>query len=313
MPAPYRYAPAVAEALAEGRPVVALESTIISHGLPYPDNLALAREVESIVRLAGAEPATIAVLDGEVRVGCTDEDLERLATDPGIIKASLRDLPVLLARRGSGATTVAATATIAAAAGVRVFVTGGIGGVHRAAAGPGSNWEQNWDVSADLTVLGREPLIVVSAGAKSILDIGATLEVLETLGVTVLGYRTDRFPGFFVRETPHGVDARVEGPQEVAAAWLARRSLSLPGALLLVNPCPEDAALPAAEVEALVEAALAEAADRGVRGKALTPFLLERLRQATAGRALAANLALVRSNAALGAQVAVALAQVQAG
>lgn len=297
--------PEVAAALAAGRPVVALESTIIAHGLPRPENLEMAREVEALVRQHGAVPATVAVLDGRIKVGCTAAQLERLAGAAGIGKASLRDLPLLLARGTSGATTVAATASIAAAAGIAVFVTGGIGGVHRGA-------ERTWDVSADLTVLGREPVAVVCSGAKSILDIGATLEVLETLGVTVLGYCTDRFPGFYVRATGFPVDERVDTVADAAGIVWARRRAGIPGGVLLVNPVPEAAALDGSELEQAIQAALAEASRNGIVGRALTPFLLARLREVTAGRSLAANLALIRSNAELGAQLAVALARLSA-
>lgn len=293
-------APEVAAALAAGRPVVALESTVIRYGLPYPDNLAVAREVEAAVRQAGAVPATVAVLDGRIRVGCGPAELERLARGQGIAKASLRDLPVLLASGGSGATTVAATATVAAAAGIAVFATGGIGGVHRGAA-------RTWDVSADLTVLGREPVAVVCSGAKTVLDIPATLEALETLGVTVLGYGTDRFPGFYVRETPHPVDRRVDTPREAAAVVWARRRAGLPGAVLVCNPVPPAAALDPQEVEAALADALAEAQAQGVAGRDVTPYLLARLRERTGGRSLAANRALLVANAALAAQVAAEL------
>ncbi len=298
--------PEVEAALAGGRAVVALESTIIAHGLPRPENLNVAREIEDLVRQGGAVPATVAVLDGRICVGCSSDQLERLATDPGIGKASLRDLPLLLARRHSGATTVAATTAIAAAAGIPVFVTGGIGGVHRGA-------ERSWDVSADLTVLGREPVAVVCAGAKSILDIGATLEMLETLGVTVLGYQTDRFPGFYIRKTEFPVDARVESAADAAAVVWARRQAGIPGGVLLVNPLPEAAALDGPQLEAAIGESLAEAARIGKIGKTLTPFLLARLREATAGRSLQANLALIRSNAELGARLAVALADLAGG
>lgn len=294
----------VEAALQGGRPVVALESTIISHGMPRPENLAMAREVEAIVRSHGAVPATVAIMDGRVKVGLSDGELERLATEPGVAKVSLRDIPVVLAKKQTGATTVAATATVAEAAGIKVFVTGGIGGVHRGAAATPS---QVWDISADLTVLGRSAITVVCAGAKSILDIPATLEVLETLGVTVLGYGTDRFPGFYIRETACGVDARVDTPEEAAAIIRARLQTRMPGGVLVVNPVPRADALDAAEVEGHIARALSEMADRGVTGKAVTPYLLARLKEVTEGRSLKANLALIRSNARVGAQIAVAL------
>ncbi|MBP2018445.1 pseudouridine-5'-phosphate glycosidase [Symbiobacterium terraclitae] len=298
------YAPEVRDALEQGRPVVALESTIISHGMPFPENLDMAREVEEIVRQEGAVPATVALIGGRCKVGLSDEELELLATSPQAVKVSLRDMPVVLARKALGATTVAATATIAAAAGIDVFVTGGIGGVHRGAPGqPG----QVWDVSADLTVLGRTSVTVVCAGAKSVLDIGATLEVLETLGVTVLGYRTDRFPGFYTRDTGYGVDARVDGPEEAAAVIRARKLTQLPGGVLVVNPVPEADALDAAEVERHIAEALEAMAAEGVTGKAVTPYLLAKMKQVTEGRSLAANLALIKHNARVGAQIAAAL------
>lgn len=298
------YAPEVREALEQGRPVVALESTIISHGMPYPENLAMARAVEEIVRGEGAVPATVALIGGRCKVGLADAELELLATSPDAVKVSLRDMPVVLARKALGATTVASTASIAAAAGIEVFVTGGIGGVHRGTPGhPG----QVWDVSADLTVLGRTAITVVCAGAKSVLDIGATLEVLETLGVTVLGYQTDRFPGFYTRDTGYGVDARVDTPDEAAAVIRARALTKLPGGVLVVNPVPETDALDAAEVERHIAEALEAMAAQGITGKAVTPYLLAKMKQVTEGRSLAANLALVKHNARVGAQIAVAL------
>ncbi|MFZ5823840.1 MAG: pseudouridine-5'-phosphate glycosidase [Bacillota bacterium] len=299
-------APEVRKALESRRPVVALESTIISHGMPYPENLKMAREVEAIVRAEGAVPATIAVIDGRCKVGLSESELERLATSPDAVKVSLRDLPVVLARRTLGATTVASTATIAEAAGIGLFVTGGIGGVHRGS--PGSP-AQVWDISADLTVLGRSRLTVVCAGAKSVLDIPATLELLETLGVTVLGYQTDRFPGFYTRDTGHGVDARVDSPAEAAAIIAARAASGIPGGVLVVNPLPETAALDAAEVERHINEALGAMGAAGVSGKAVTPYLLARMKQVTEGRSLAANLALIQHNARVGAQIAVSYSQ----
>lgn len=298
------FTPEVREALERNRPVVALESTIISHGMPYPENLRTAREVEEIVRSQGAVPATIAVIGGRCKVGLTDEELELLATSPEAVKVSLRDLPVVLARKQLGATTVAATATIAAAAGIEVFVTGGIGGVHRKSPGDPA---QVWDVSADLTVLGRTDITVVCAGAKSVLDIGATLEVLETLGVTVLGYQTDRFPGFYTRDTGFGVDARVDTPEEAAAIIHARQQTRIPGGVLVVNPVPAEYAMAPEEVERHIQDALAAMASEGVTGKAVTPYLLARMKEATGGRALQTNIALVKHNALVGAQIAAAL------
>lgn len=298
------YSPEVRAALEQGRPVVALESTIISHGMPYPENLAMAREVEEIIRREGAVPATIAIMGGRCKVGLTDEELQLLATSPDAVKVSLRDVPVVVARRQVGATTVASTATIAEAAGIGVFVTGGIGGVHR---GSLSHPAQVWDVSADLTVLGRTTVAVVCAGAKAILDIGATLEVLETLGVTVLGYQTDRFPGFYTRDTGYGVDARVDTPTEAAAVIQARLQSRIPGGVLVVNPVPEADALDSEEMERHIQDALKAMAAEGITGKAVTPYLLAKMKQVTEGRSLAANLALVKHNAKVGAQIAVAL------
>lgn len=299
-------APEVAQALAEGRPVVALESTIISHGMPYPENLEMARKVEGIIREQGAVPATIALMDGKVKIGLEPAELERLATEKDVAKVSLRDMPIIIAKKQTGATTVATTTVAAEAAGIKVFVTGGIGGVHRGA--PGSH-EQVWDISADLTILGRSPVTVVCAGCKSILDIPATLEYLETLGVTVLGYQTDDFPGFYTRQTGHGVDGRADSPEEAAAVIAARQQLGLAGGVLLVNPVPEAEALDAGEMESHVRAAMREMVVQGVSGKRVTPFLLAKMKEVTAGKSLAANLALVYNNALVGAQVAVALSK----
>lgn len=298
-------APEVASALAEGRPVVALESTIISHGMPYPENIEMAKKVEGIIREQGAVPATIALMDGRVKVGLAPEELERLATEQNVAKVSLRDMPIIIAKRQTGATTVATTTIAAEAAGIKVFVTGGIGGVHRGA--PGSH-EQVWDISADLTVLGSSPVTVVCAGCKSILDIPATLEYLETLGVTVMGYQTDDFPGFYTRTTGYGVDGRAESPEEAAAVIQARQQLGIEGGVLLVNPVPADVALDATEMEAHVQGALREMVAQGISGKRVTPFLLAKMKEVTEGRSLAANLGLVYHNALVGAQVAVALA-----
>ena len=285
----------------DGQPVVALESTVISHGMPYPANVETARGLEDIVRQAGACPATIAVIDGAIRVGLSDGEIERLACgrEP-VAKLSRRDLPVACARRGLGATTVAATMIAARLAGIRVFATGGVGGVHRGAA-------QSFDVSADLQELSRTPVAVVCAGAKSILDIGLTLEVLETLGVPVLGYRTAEFPAFYVRESGFGVDTRCDTPAEVAAICTAAWELGLGGGVLVANPIPAGMAMEKAEIDSAIDRAVREAAARGIAGKAVTPFLLARLAELTDQRSLAANRALIASNAALAAQVALAL------
>ena len=294
-------APEVAEALAAGGAVVALESTIISHGMPYPDNLETARAVEGVVRAHGAVPATIALLDGRVRVGLDDASLERLAAAGDVAKASRRDLAVLLARGATAGTTVAATMHLAARAGVAVFATGGIGGVHRGA-------ERSWDVSADLTELGATPVTVVCAGAKSILDLPRTLEVLETEGVPVIGFGTDEFPAFFTRSSGLSVPHRVDSAAELAAVVRAQRDLGLPGGILVTNPVPAADEVPAAEIGAHIERALADADAAGVAGGDVTPFLLGRIVELTGGRSLAANIALVRGNAAVAADLAVALA-----
>lgn len=293
-------APDVADALAAGGGVVALESTIIAHGMPYPQNVETARLVEADVREHGATPATIAVLDGRLTVGLDDERLERLATDPAVAKASVRDLPGLLARGTSGATTVAATMHVAALAGIRVFATGGIGGAHRGA-------QATFDVSADLTELGRTPVAVVSAGAKAILDLPLTLEVLETLGVPVIAYGADDFPAFYSRSSGLPAPDRADGADEIARILVARWRLG-GGGVLVANPIPADAEIPAGEIASAIESALAEADAAGVVGKAVTPMLLARIAAITGGASLRANVALVRANARLAAEIAVALA-----
>jgi len=291
----------VGEALAAGRAVVALESTIVAHGLPRPDNVEVARQCEAAVREAGAIPATIAVVGGEVRVGLDDATLERIGTSDEVAKCSVRDLPVVCARGGDGATTVAATAHLAARAGIEVFATGGIGGVHRDAAA-------SFDESADLVELSRAPICVVSAGVKSILDAGATLERLETLGVTVLGYRTDRLAGFYLSDSGHDVPWRVDSPQEIAAVMRARSDLDAPGGILVANPLPPDQQLDPALHDRVLADALRSASEQGVHGKAITPFLLDRLNRATGGESLRANVELVTRNAALAGEIAVAAA-----
>lgn len=292
--------PRVVAALAAGRPVVALESTVISHGLPRPDNLKLARDLEAIVRAEGAVPATVAVLDGVARIGLDESGLVALATQD-VAKLSVRDLAPAIAAGRSGATTVSATAHLAAAAGIEVFATGGLGGVHRDAA-------TDWDVSADLETLARTPIAVVCSGVKSLLDVPATCQRLETLGVAVLGYRTDAFPGFYLTDSGQRLDWRVEEPEQVAAVLRARQALVLPSAVIVANPVPAEAALDPATHDAALQAALAQARAEGVHGQALTPFLLARMQAATGGAALACNVALLRSNAALAARIAAALA-----
>jgi pseudouridine-5'-phosphate glycosidase len=290
---------AVNMAVRERRAVVALESTVIAHGLPRPVNIETAREMEAVVREAGAMPATIAVLNGRIYYGLAPGDLERVGTDERIGKASLRDLPMLLARGGSGATTVSATAYLAAQADINVFATGGIGGVHR-------GWEGTMDISADLPALAQNSVVTVCAGAKSVLDLPATLEWLETHGVPVLGYRTDYFPAFYspMTDPPLPVDIRVESAQEVADIFFMRRRLGFQGGVLLCVPIPDDAAIPHAEIEAVTAEALREAETQGVKGRAVTPFLLQALSKATEGRSLAANRALLLNNARVAAEVA---------
>ena len=292
----------VAQALHDGDPVVALESTIISHGMPYPDNVAMAREVEGIVRAGGAVPATIAVLDGRPRVGLGGEDLELLASHPDVAKVSVRDLPYVVARGAHGATTVAATMRLAALAGIPVFVTGGVGGVHRGA-------QQTFDVSADLTELATTDVAVVSAGVKSILDIGLTLEALETLGVPVLVHGSDEFPSFYSRSSGHPAPMRVDSPAEVAAVMTAKWSLGISGGLVVANPIPADDEIPADEIAGIVDQALADMDAGGIRGKDTTPYLLGRIVEITGGASLKANIALVRANARLGTAIAIAYAQ----
>lgn len=293
----------VADALAARRPVVALESTIITHGMPYPQNLEMARGVEQVVRDAGAVPASIALIAGRLAVGLDAAALERLAaTGTAAAKASSRDLAPLIAAGATAGTTVAATMHIAAMAGIAVFATGGIGGVHRGA-------EQTFDISADLLELAQTPVAVVCAGAKSILDIGKTLEVLETQGVPVLGYRTDEFPAFFARASGHKLDHRCDTPEQAAQAIALHRRLGRRGGVLVANPIPEADALDGAAIEARIAAAVAEAEAAGVARKALTPFLLARIVELTEGRSLRANIALVRHNAAVAAAIAAALAR----
>ena len=293
--------PEVAEALAAGGPVVALESTIIAHGLPHPDNLRVAREIEAAVRERGATPATIAVLDGEIRIGLDDEGLERLGGGGEIAKCGVRDLPVVCARRGDGATTVSATSHLAHRAGIAVFATGGIGGVHRGA-------RESWDESADLVTLARTPICVVCAGVKSILDVGATLERLETLGVTVVGHGTDAFPGFYLTDSGHPVPWRADSPAELAAIVAARAATGSPGAVLVANPLAPGEQLDPQLHDRVLEEGLAAAAGQGVSGKQMTPFLLERFHRETGGESLRANVSLVLANARLAAEIAVALA-----
>jgi len=293
--------PEVHEALRDGLPVVALESTIISHGMPYPTNVAMAEEVEGIVRANGAVPATIAVLDGIAHIGLGPDQLELLATHPDVHKATTRDLPWLLATGRHGATTVAATMRLAALSGIRVFATGGIGGVHR---GAGSSF----DISADLTEMAAVPVAVVSAGVKSILDIGLTLERMETLGIPVVVNGSDDFPSFYSRTSGFPAPRRLDGPVEIArflhATW--GHDLQLTTGVSIANPIPSADEIPAAEIEQAIDDALAELDRRGIVGQDVTPFLLSNVVERTGGRSLDANLALVRNNAAVAAQIAFA-------
>ncbi len=294
-------APEVADALADGRPVVALESTIISHGMPYPENVAMAREVEGIVREGGAVPATIAILGGRPTVGLADDELEMFGADTAIRKVSVRDLPYVVATGVHGATTVASTMRIAALAGIRLFVTGGLGGVHQGA-------ESSMDVSADLTELSRTEVAVVSAGVKSILDIGRTLEVLETLGVPVVGYGTDEFPSFFSRSSGLSVPMRVDTPEEAAALMRASFGLGLGSGISIANPVPAEDEMAREDIDGVIAQALEDARRQGVLGKDITPYLLGRLVELSDGRSLRTNLALVRHNARVGTAIAVAYA-----
>jgi pseudouridine-5'-phosphate glycosidase len=293
-----RYGAHVRAALDAGRPTVALESTLIAHGLPRPDNLDVARELEAIVRAHGAEPATMGMIGGDLVVGLDDAGLARLATSTGVAKLSVRDLAVAAAQGVDGATTVSSTAALAARAGITLFATGGLGGVHR---------DAPYDESADLVTLGRTPVVVVCAGVKSILDIGATLERLETLGVTVVGYRTRRFPGFYLSDSGHDLDWSVDSPQTIADILAARRAQGLhPGAVVVANPLPPTEQLDPAVHDAVLAEGLAGLARDGVTGKAATPYLLAHFHRATAGASLAVNVTIVRRNAELAARVAVA-------
>ncbi len=290
--------PEVQAALAEGKPVVALESTIISHGMPYPQNVETAMNVEQIVRQNGAVPATIAIIGGKLKAGLSADEIEYLGKKGyAVTKASRRDLPVLVARGEDGATTVATTMIIAAMAGIKVFATGGIGGVHRGA-------EVTMDISADLEELARTPVLVVCAGAKSILDLGLTLEYLETKGVPVIGYGTEKLPAFYTRKSGFGVDYRLDTPEEVAAAFRAKLEMDLGGGMLVTNPIPEQYSMDPDVINKAIDEAVAEANAQGIRGKQTTPFLLAKIKDITGGDSLASNIRLVYNNAALAAKVA---------
>ncbi|WP_099866650.1 pseudouridine-5'-phosphate glycosidase [Pararhizobium haloflavum] len=297
---PLQFSPAVEAARREGRPIVALESTIITHGMPFPDNLAMARGVEDIVREEGAEPATIAILDGTVHVGLTDDQLAALARAEDVLKVSRADLAFAVAEGRNGATTVAATMIVAALADISIFATGGIGGVHRGA-------ESSFDISADLEELARTPVLVVCAGAKAILDIPKTLEVLETRGVPVVTFGADRFPAFWSRDSGLGSPLRLDTPDAIARFCSTRTKLGLSGGVLVANPVPEANEIAREEMERHIAEALRRAEEKGVAGKAVTPFLLGAIFEITGGASLSTNVALVRHNARLAARIAVAV------
>jgi pseudouridine-5'-phosphate glycosidase len=296
----------VAAAQAGGRPLVALESTIIAHGMPYPENVRTACEVEALIRETGAEPATIALIGGRIRIGLSDDELELIGRSDQVHKVSRRDLPAVLASGGLGATTVAATMICAALAGIEVFVTGGIGGVHRGA-------QQTFDISADLQELARTSVAVVCAGAKSILDLGLTLEYLETHGVPVLSCEQDNFAAFYTRDSGFRADYRLDDPAQQARFIRTKWDLGLAGGVVLSTPVPQAAAMASEEIDALTRQALDDAAAQGITGKAVTPFLLARIKALTGGRSLATNIAIVKHNAQVGAKLALALAQVKRG
>ena len=289
--------PEIKKALADKKPVVALESTIISHGMPYPQNIETAKKVEAIIRENGAFPATIGILRGKMKVGLTEEELEYMGKGEDILKVSRRDLPFVLARGLNGATTVASTMIIAALAGISVFVTGGIGGVHRDA-------QETFDISADLTELAHTDVAVVCAGAKSILDIGLTLEYLETHGVPVVGFQTNDFPAFFTRESGYSVDYRVDTPEELADAMKAKWDLNLHGGFVVGNPIPLEYEMDRQLIDQAIANALREANEQGIKGKQITPFLLSKIKGITAGKSLLSNIELVYNNAKVGAQIA---------
>jgi pseudouridine-5'-phosphate glycosidase len=302
LPHPYVFSKQIVQANQFGSPIVALESTVITHGLPRPDNLQLAVDMENIVREHGATPATIAILDGEIHIGLSEEELSTLANREDTRKISVRDLGIALATGLSGGTTVASTLFVSALANIKVFATGGIGGVHRGAP---------FDVSSDLTQLGKSPVVVVCAGAKAILDLPATREVLETQGVPVIGYQTDEFPAFYTRSSGLGVDARVDTPEEAAKIAIESWEAGVTSAILLVVPPPEESALSPDEMESAIQTALQEAESAAIRGAESTPFLLKRVSELTGGESLRANLALLKNNAKVAAQVSAAMGSVE--
>lgn len=285
-----------------GKPIVALESTIISHGMPYPQNVKTAKEVEEIIRQNGAVPATIAIIDGKIKIGLSDEELEFLGQNKEIVKTSRRDIPYLVSQQKHGATTVSATMICAELADIHVFVTGGIGGVHRGA-------ETTMDISADLEELARTNVAVVCAGAKSILDLGLTMEYLETHGVPVLGYQTETLPGFYSRTSEYKVNYQVDTPEETAALMKAKWDLGLSGGLIVANPVPESHAMEESAITAVIEQAIEEAKQNGIAGKNVTPFLLGKIKELTDGKSLDTNIALVKNNAEIGSRIAVAFAK----
>jgi pseudouridylate synthase len=293
----------IAHAIAHRQPVVALESTIIAHGMPYPQNFFTARDAERVIRKEGAVPATIAIVKGELRAGLSDDELEAFARNgPDIMKVSTRDLPYVVSRKMDGATTVASTMRIAAMAGIEVFATGGIGGVHR-------GWEGTLDVSNDLAEFAESNVSVVTAGAKAILDLAATLEVLETHGVPVVGVGTDEFPAFYSRQSGLKLSLSLETPEELAALIWSKRALGMKGGIVIANPIPHEHEIPASDIAPLIERAIKDALDQGITGKSVTPFLLKRLAEITEGKSLTANIALVMNNALLAARIAVELSQ----
>lgn len=289
----------VAQAHAEKKPIVALESTIISHGMPYPKNVETAKNVEAIIRENGAVPATIAIMDGKIKIGLEPEELEILGNSPNVAKVSRRDMAEIVAQKRIGATTVAATMICASLADIPFFVTGGIGGVHRGA-------EETMDVSADLDELAKTGVTVICAGAKSILDLDKTMEYLETKGVPVIGYQTDELPAFFTRESGITLNSRIDSPEEIAAVCKASHDLALGGGMVIANPVPEADALPKAYIDEIIQDALAEADEKGIHGKASTPFLLGEIVRRTEGKSLETNIKLVENNAVLGAKIAAA-------
>ena len=294
-------APEVKKAIEEGKPVVALESTIISHGMPYPKNVETALNVEKVIRDNGAVPATIAIIGGRLKAGLSKEEIEYLGkTGQKVTKVSRRDLPVIVSKKMDGATTVATTMIIAAMAGIKVFATGGIGGVHRGA-------ETTMDISADLEELAQTPVLVVCAGAKAILDLGLTLEYLETKGVPVIGYGTEELPAFYTRSSGFKVDYRINAPEELAAAFRAQQEMGLGGGMLVTNPIPEEYSMDPGRINAAIEQALADASKLGIKGKETTPFLLARIKDLTGGDSLASNIQLVLNNARLAARTAALL------